>query len=284
MLKLRVVLVLLAVLVIASCDEENGNLASEVATLTAQVQALTQALNGFAASSQEQWRQQNHLINLLASIAPVAAPLPVFGNWAISADFANAMMRHVLRAHPKIIVEFGSGLSTLLNAYACKRFAHGCQIHTFDHDAAYAEQTRNSLALHGLSEYATVHYVPLVQLNFQSSLTDAAIIRWYDSDAVGKILSSVGAKIDLVIVDGPPAATQSLNRFLGLYATQQHIAENGVVMLDDARRDVVLVREWMSVTEICCYDIELNVRDFEKGMAVLTRRADLSANKVTVIE
>jgi hypothetical protein len=77
----------------------------------------------------------------------------------------------------------------------------------------------------GLSEFATVIDAPLVDtvIPHWSGL-------WYD------IRSLAGKQIDLLTVDGPPEATGSLARYPAVPALMEMLADDAVVLVDDADR------------------------------------------------
>ncbi|MBI4680021.1 MAG: hypothetical protein HY753_02115, partial [Nitrospirae bacterium] len=91
---------------------------------------------------------------LEASIALFATqqfslPLPGMRGSVISPDFANIVISEVNRKRPELVVECGSGVSTIITANCLKKINRG-HIFSVDHEEKYAEITRNNLQLHDL--------------------------------------------------------------------------------------------------------------------------------------
>jgi predicted O-methyltransferase YrrM len=132
---------------------------------------------------------------------------------------------------------------------------------SLDHDAAFAEVTRQHLREHGLAERVTVVDAPLVAHTIRGETW-----RWYD---VSKLPPS--APIDLVLVDGPPVKTQPLARYPALPLLVERLADKAVIILDDAARpsERAVVERWLAE-----YPGQLTHAYFDilKGMSVLVWR------------
>ena len=107
------------------------------------------------------WDSQN-LFRVLGG----EAPLPLPGGWAASTDILGELLRALTAQRPQLVVELGSGLSTLIIAAALKRNGAGRLI-SIDADADYAQQTRAQLALHGLDPWVQVRVAPLREISFE---------------------------------------------------------------------------------------------------------------------
>src|SRR5690606_6944595 len=105
----------------------------------------------------------------------------------------------VLAERPRTVVELGSGVSTLLTSYALESIGDSeAHLYSLDHEAQFAGITRSNLAAHGLAGRATVLDAPLVETQAGGETR-----QWYD---IAELESALGArKIDLLVVDGPPA-------------------------------------------------------------------------------
>src|SRR3546814_14028485 len=91
----------------------------------------------------------------------------------------------------RTVVEFGSGVSTLVTA-ECLRRKGGGSIITNDHHSSFAAETAQRLRALGLE--ADVRSVPLCPLIAARNGWGGA---WYDTE-------ELPSRIDLLIVDGPP--------------------------------------------------------------------------------
>lgn len=153
-------------------------------------------------------------------------PLPSLGTWAIEADFARLIAQEVEKG-PGLIVEFGSGASTVLIASILKRLGRGKLI-SFDHDPGFATTTEARLEEITASEYVDLIVAPLADQEFGGTA-----VTWYDIDTVSAALP--GDTIDLLIVDGPPN-TEGSARWPAVNFLNPQLAPRAVVLADDGRR------------------------------------------------
>lgn len=202
--------------------------------------------------------QQLEALISITSILPLRHPLPPMRGWAISPDFGVLLISEILKKKPRLVLELGSGVSTLLTAYCLEKAGRG-RVISFDHDEKYCVQSRERIREHGLDDIAEIVHVPLreVQLNQQSW-------DWYDTARVDP-----GVKIDLLVVDGPPGQIQDLSRYPALPLLREYLSDDAVILLDDAGRPdekIILdmwTREFPDFVHECI--------PAEKGAAVLRR-------------
>lgn len=176
------------------------------------------------------------LLQLYARFSPVA-PMPTAGGWALNATDLLAVIDLVDRYKPRLIVELGSGASSIWLGYAVK--AQSGRVVSIEHDATYASETRGQLARHGLEGPVEVRDAPLSDVGLPDHVTP-----WYDPDAFGDLM-----EIDLLIVDGPPGRTGPLARYPAIPILRPRLAKNGLLALDDAHRDDErrVLERWCSV-------------------------------------
>lgn len=188
------------------------------------------------AQQRDDFRQTEALVSLTAALDPVA-PLPPTRGWAASPDFLRCVVESVFRKRPRLVVELGSGVSTIVVSYALKRLGQG-KLLSLDHEADYAAATRARLGQHGLTDVAQVIHAPLrsVDVNGQSHI-------WYETSEL-----SLPCAIDILVVDGPPTSVQSLARFPALALFAASLAPDGEVFLDDGHREdeQAVVRRWVA--------------------------------------
>lgn len=211
--------------------------------------------------------QNLQLIDLLSHELALGRPLPTLRGWAASPDVLLLLARRVRASVPTTIVECGSGVSTIVQAQAARLNGHG-HVHSIDHDAAFAEATRQALADYGLSAWATVTHVPLAEVVIGGERWE-----WYDP----RLLPEVDA-IDLLFVDGPPADTpKPLARYPAGPLLFPRLAPGAAVLVDDADRpgEIEMLRRWSREFP----DLEQRRRYCEKGCIEL--RSDLPSNAGT---
>jgi predicted O-methyltransferase YrrM len=168
------------------------------------------------------FRQFEALQNL-STMLPTSEVLPATRGWAASPDLLLVLVDQLIAQRPSLIVECGSGASTLWLALALRRFGIDGRIIALDHDPAFAAKTRNFLARHGVSDLADVRDAPLEDF----SLADGTY-SWYARRAWKDLTG-----IDLLFVDGPPAATGAKARYPALPLLREALHPAATVVLDD---------------------------------------------------
>jgi len=188
-------------------------------------------------------------------------PLPSLDNWTASPELV-ARIFHLMKLHrPGVIVELGSGASSVCGGYFCEHLGSGKLI-TLDHDSDYAQLTRKNLKNHTLESFAEVRHAPLTECDVNGSRHI-----WYDLKTFEDI-----PVIDMLIVDGPPRKTQLLARYPALPLLFSKLSKNAVIILDDASRkqETEIVRRW--ITEYPGFETEFIPSD--KGLYILTRKSE----------
>lgn len=155
--------------------------------------------------------------------------LPNLGSWKADVGLLGLVADHILAARPRMVVEFGTGASTLIIAQAMK-LAGGGHLISIEQDADFADKTRAWLAEHGLE--AEIRAVPLVPS------PGGWPGLWYDHEPLPDA-------IDFLLIDGPPWTIHPLTRGAGA-SLFNRITPGGTVMLDDAARpgERVVARRW----------------------------------------
>lgn len=180
--------------------------------------------------------QTTHLRGAIG-IAATAGGMPIY--WtehAITPETLTQIQQVIAPLGVRRVLELGSGLSTLLIAHSFRRSGSG-KVLSFDDDARWAAQTRDTLARENLEAFAEVRVAALKDI-----AAGGRTAPWYDLSSLDP-----GARFDLVIVDGPPAwRGDSLARLPALYALRPHLSEHGVLVLDDAGRpgEREIARQW----------------------------------------
>ncbi len=201
------------------------------------------------------YRQQELLHGLYVDLG-LTKSLPGTRDWAASPDFLTELMRHALSAKPRTVVECSSGTSTVVLA-RCMQMNGGGKVYSLEHDPVYAQQTRDHLARHGLSEFAEVIDAPLKAQSF-----DGATWTWYATDGLPAAL-----QIDMIAIDGPPKTTGPQARYPAGPALFPKLAQRAAVFLDDADRpdETAILQRWAREFPA----LAQSKRFCEKGCAVL---------------
>jgi len=165
--------------------------------------------------------------------------VPSFPNlgWEISGELAAYLFFLVRRHRPKLVLELGSGSSTVLFAAAARANGVG-RVISIEHDHAHFVRTAQLLEQSDLSAWAELVEAPLVEQRIGT-----LELQWYD---LGALLGTLPEKIGLLFVDGPPGRIQPLSRYPALPILLPHLAPDAVVVVDDGRRDdeIRMVELW----------------------------------------
>ena len=169
--------------------------------------------------------QTQAIANLFRLVEPHGV-IPPMGGWAASPDIVAVLVDDLLSHRPRLVVECGSGVSTLWLALVTRRFELPTRIVSLDHDPHFAALTRQALIQHGVDHLVEVRDAPLAPIELGGHKTD-----WYETSAIDD-LHDVG----LLFVDGPPDATGPLARFPAVPLFRERLAARATVLLDDLVR------------------------------------------------
>lgn len=194
----------------------------------------------------------------LQRLVPLQHPMPRAGTWAASEDLLLWLAGEVMRTAPRLVVDLGSGQSSVWMAAAMRQAGIPGRVIAIDHDESYAEVTRRLGAAQGVSQWLDVRHAPLVTITVEDRACE-----WYDPAVFEGIEG-----INLLCVDGPPGAGSAQARWPALPVLHERLAPGARVVLDDLiRRDEKdIVSDWRERWS----GVDVDELDFEKGAAVLT--------------
>ncbi len=170
------------------------------------------------------YREAEDLVRLSALLGG-STPLPRLREGAVSPDLAAVLVRLVRERTPQLIVELGSGSSTVVLAAALRAAGIDGRIVAIEHDQAYVAHTVGLLADAGLTDLVEVRHAPLEPFPGDPD------VAWYRT-AVFDDLAGVG----LVFIDGPPAFIDGRARRPALPFLVPFLDEGAALVLDDADR------------------------------------------------
>ncbi|GAB4510136.1 MAG: hypothetical protein OHK0046_06370 [Anaerolineae bacterium] len=201
--------------------------------------------------------RQTEALHALYSLVRPRQPLPPMRLWVISPDF-GALLAGLIQQHkPRTIVELGSGVSTLIAAYALESTGVAGHITSFEHMDDFISTGQRRLEQHGLSQLVTLIHAPLTEQNGTT---------WYDTSTMQGLTA-----IDLLVVDGPPEKTQTSARQPALDVLYDKLADGALILVDDYLRDdeYRMVNAWVET-----YNLEVvETLATERGTAILRKRA-----------
>jgi predicted O-methyltransferase YrrM len=201
-------------------------LAGRIANLDRDNKRTFDTLRQAKADIQKETRQtfsQLEALQNLKDVLPATDLLPPTRGWAASPDLLMVLVDLVITERPSLIVECGSGASTLWMALALRRFEIDGRIVSLEHDPIFGAKTRDLLARHKVLDLVELRDAPL-----ESYSLDGENYSWYATRAWEDLKG-----IDLLFVDGPPAATGDRARYPGLPLLSESLSPVATVVLDD---------------------------------------------------
>lgn len=170
--------------------------------------------------------QVEGLLNLYARFPPTQR-MPGLRDWAISPDLLLAVIDLIGQRRPRTVLELGGGSSTVWLAHVLRSTGASTRIITLEHDPFWADKVRGMLVTHGLADLVDIRLAPLTEQEI-----DGKNWLWYDPSGWQDL-----SDLDLVLVDGPPAATGGLARFPAMPLLADRLSAGAVVVMDDAIRE-----------------------------------------------
>lgn len=205
-------------------------------------------------------RQTQALLNL-HDLVRVEAAVPPAGGWAASPDLILYCVDTLLAERPALVVECGSGLSTLFLSLAAKQHGLDTRIVALEHEERFAASTRALLERHGVADRAEVRLAPLEPTSLPGHETP-----WYAESALTG-LDGIG----VLLIDGPPTATGPQARFPAVPLLRDGFAPRCTIVMDDLIResDHETADSWSAMLPDFDYSV---IREFEKHVGILRRR------------
>ncbi len=155
------------------------------------------------------------------------------GQWPMGVAAIDLWAERVLERQPESILEFGSGVSTVVSALLMRRI-HGdasqARVFSIEQGEEAGTETRQRLERLGLSDLVRMHIAPV-----QSICTDVFQSTGYgvSVEEMGRFLD--GSRPEMVIIDGPLGGYGA--RFSTLPVSHPWLAEDAEIWMDDALRD-----------------------------------------------
>ena len=194
---------------------------------------------------------QFEAIEQLLPMLKLSAPLPPSRGWAASPDFLLTLAHITKTLRPRLTVELGSGTSTLVLAKSGAR-----KIISLDHSEEFGAQTRAMLE---------THKVRGVEIRIHELESYPSGYKWYAKSTLKGL-----AKIDLLVIDGPPSATNPDARYPALEHLIPLLSPKATVILDDVDRDEE--RKLAEAIVKALPNHVLTILSHEKGTAVISPR------------
>jgi hypothetical protein len=187
----------------------------------------------------EHLRNQMHDTHALLALygTPAASPLP-WSQWALTPEAILDIVTELRRPGRDVVVECGSGLSTLVIAAHLAARGHG-HVYAIEHDLEWHALVSTLLKEHGADRVATLVHAPLTPVDISGRRWC-----WYSLAALTQLEKL--DRIGLLLVDGPPGSVAPLARYPALPYFWTKLDEQSLVVLDDGDRadERAIVARW----------------------------------------
>jgi predicted O-methyltransferase YrrM len=231
----------------------------ELSAVAPRLDELSGGISNLGRAGEAHYEQLEAYVDL-RGIIRARAPMPALRGWAASPDVVRLLAAHMWRQYPKLIVECGSGSSSIWLGYFAEQ-SGSAKVVALEHDERFAAVSRELVRAHGLADFVEVRLAPLTAWE-----CDGQAYQWYDRKAIEDLVD-----IGLLFVDGPPKATGPHARFPAIPLLLPRCADDVLIVLDDTARDEerAISDRWLAEHP----ELERTARRFDKGAHVFTRRA-----------
>jgi predicted O-methyltransferase YrrM len=186
-----------------------------------------------------------------------------FDEWSLNHEAINLLRQRFLQIRPDSVLEFGSGVSTVVFSHLLRQqFADDAtRLFSVEQSADFAGRTETLLARAGTRKTVQFEFPGMADDEFEGEVVSSYNL----SDAVlGRIFSAI--QPSLIFIDGPfgtgPVRGTVLPRIL------PYLTRPTTVILDDALRDneMKILAAWSALPGVSVKGISL----IRKGMAEIT--------------
>ena len=160
---------------------------------------------------------------LQTQIQPIR-PIWFEKGWAASPSLLLELYLEIRRTKPALVLDVGSGLTTLIAAYAVAANGTG-KVVAWEHLVTIQEQSQALISQHSLDGVARVEFHPLQQIDL-----DGQEFAWFEVEGLSP------TSVDLLIVDSPPGKTGHMARLPAVPMLREFLSDRIVVFLDDCHR------------------------------------------------
>ena len=185
------------------------------------------------------------------------APLSATRKMAASPDFLKLVVETIMINKPKLVLELGSGVSSIIASKSLEKNGNGKLI-SIDNNDKYAKFTRERLSMENLTDVARV-----ITSELKMQIINEQNYMWYEST----FLKEINQNIDLLIIDGPPRIINKNARYPAIPLLKNYFSEKIIILIDDGNRqdDSQTIKKWLFEFD----DFISEYIDTEKGAFIL---------------
>lgn len=199
--------------------------------------------------------------------------IPVhFHGWPVSPDIGVRLIDMITTQKFDLIIEFGSGTSTLIMCSAlAKTSSNQSRFVSFDHLEKYYNSTLNMLKKHGVEEFVDLCHAPLTSYKAAGS----KYMHYECEKKLEELHNEIKPANVLVLVDGPPGATNRHARYPAFPKIVNIFEQSNLtIFMDDYARidEKECVEMWESDAVFNKRPFEVTSLSAEKGLAIIKVR------------
>ena len=214
---------------------------------------LLQFVYKYARDRAHDTNQVEALLWLYSRFTPTVN-LPAMREVAGSPDFLKVLVEYCDKKQPAVIVEAGSGVSSIILSELLMKRGSAARHYALDHLEQYAALTREKV----LNPHSQVLHAPLKDYQIGGKSW-----KWYDIAALEGV-----DQIDLLIIDGPTEDIQPLARYPALPLLKDKLSPQAIIILDDTNRagEQAIIQRWKDE-----FGLQAKFIFTEKGACVMSQ-------------
>ncbi|MFK5957867.1 MAG: class I SAM-dependent methyltransferase [Lutibacter sp.] len=175
-----------------------------------------------------------YAMQIILKLFPEFAYLP-FTPFSLNPYTIVHILNDILLNNRKQIVEFGSGISTIIIARFVQVNNLETKILSIDNNMEWKKIISKELEKYNCKDKIKL-VVGELKEHHQTKLAKYDNKYWYDFKIVKEAIDSLDVAIDLVVVDGPSTGYSIYSRYPAIPLIKNKLAENVSIFLDDTRR------------------------------------------------
>ncbi|WP_299522929.1 class I SAM-dependent methyltransferase [Winogradskyella sp.] len=175
-----------------------------------------------------------YALQIIYKLFPEFTYLP-FTPFALNPYTIVHILNDILLNDRKQIIEFGSGVSTIVISQFIKVNNLNTKILSIDNNKGWQEIIKKEVKKYSGDDNLTLIHADIVK-NLNADYIVRKNYSWYDNTIIAEKVKTL-KDIDLIIVDGPGTEESAYIRYPALLSVKNNLAKSFCVFLDDTRRD-----------------------------------------------
>jgi hypothetical protein len=206
--------------------------------------------------------------SFLSTLLPKNSYLP-FTSFSLSPTLILHVINDMILLNRSTIVEFGSGISTVIIAKLISLHSLNAKLYSVDQDSKWQGSLNGILESESINNHVELITAEIVNLpNFSEEKAN-----WYSKEILNERLPK---EIDLMLVDGPTLSTGSHSRIHALPFVIENLSNNFSIFLDDTYRkgEQEILTDWKEL-------LQMNYKEFIR-YAIFTTNTTVSTVPISL--